>query len=404
MQAQQRSASTSFDTNPLAVWTFVGSLLMCILLGLATNGFAVVVPEFAAFLQGRLSEIGKQPPSFIMMVPIILAVVALEVPSTIVGAVIQGKILGGHSKHSISELLKDMKEGRHFFTFFVVVLAEELFARGLFLGLLTKIPFLGGTVAFYVLAFIGNAIWSLIHLPNFKEEKERHWLRTLPQFIGGVFYVYMFAKYGLLGSILAHFASNALVFSLHKKQKAGTVDGLIIAYNAVCAVVGYFLLTKPLGDVLLWFSDEPTFALPGWDFWDYVKLSLLLQGTFSLVIDLLFYDRTSKEHTKETHNQTFFAWIFNTILALGMLYGIYFLLGFVVPSVPYRIVTLSILLAFVLKTESGSAMSRVFWQGIPGLYITFCPLLALGFWHAVGYMLVRSVITWPETALEIEDD
>ena len=70
---------------------------------------------------------------------------------------------------------------------------------------------------------------------------------------------------------------------------------MIIAYNAVCALVGYLLLTKPLSDVLPWFSEAPKFALAGWNFWDYVKLSLLLQGTISLCIELLFYDRTSKK-------------------------------------------------------------------------------------------------------------
>ena len=146
----------SSQTNRLATWTFVGSLLTCTLLGVATHGFSIVIPDLSKFLQGKVSEIANQPSPFIMMVPVILAVVALKTPTTLIGAVIQRKILGMHSQHALKDLLKEMTEDTHFFKFIVIVLVEELFARYLFLGLLPKIHFLQGTAAFYILAFTRN--------------------------------------------------------------------------------------------------------------------------------------------------------------------------------------------------------------------------------------------------------
>ena len=103
---------------------------------------------------------------------------------------------------------------------------------------------------------------------------------------------------------------------------------MIIAYNAVCALVGYLFLTRPLSDVLPWFSEAPKFALAGWNFWDYVKLSLLLQGTISLCIELLFYDRTSKRNIQETQKTGFAKQVVYVMLTVTILFGLFTSLDF----------------------------------------------------------------------------
>ena len=80
----------------------------------------------------------------------VIATVVLEPPCTILEDH-QSKILGESGSHAVQEMLDKMGKGHHFFEFFVVVLLEELFARGLFLGLLPD----------------STAIWNSRVLPSF---------------------------------------------------------------------------------------------------------------------------------------------------------------------------------------------------------------------------------------------
>lgn len=366
--------------------------------------FGMVVRELTIFMSGGFREVASNHTTFLMMFSVIFAVVVLELPCTVGVAVFQARILGKSGKHALSDFFKEMGEGNHFFTFFVVVLLEELFARWFFLGLLTKIPFLSGTVAFYTLFLIGNGIWALIHLSNYKEEKDRKVLRVLPQFVAGAFFTYVFVKYGLLAAILAHFASNAVVFAVHKVQRINVVDGLIIGYGALCAAISYVLIEKPLTDVLPWFADNPMFRLQGWEFWDYVKVSVFLSSCFVVVFGLLLYDRGEAGKKKSDKDMGLVGYIVSIPIVIGLLYGIYALLGLFIANVSYRVLVLAILFTFLQKGASGSAVARTFWIGLPDTYVTMCILQALGFWPSLGWIAVETAIHAPRIILNKLDD
>ena len=348
-----------------------------------TGVFGTVMSELTLFLSGGFHEIRSSNTTFLMMSPVILAVVVLELPSTIAAGALQSMVLGKmKGGHALTDLFREMGEGNHFFTFFIIVLLEELFARWLFLGLLTKIPFLSGTIAFYALFLVGNALWALIHLSNFDEEKDRKVLRVLPQFVAGVFFTYVFVKYGLLAAILAHFASNAVLFATHKVEQFNVIDIGIIGYTLLCGIISYMFMTKPITDIMPWFADVPIFRLEGWGFWDYVTVSVFLSASFAVILDLLLYDK-GEAGSGEPSPSLISAALW-TPIAIGILYGIYALLGLVIANVPYRILVLAILLTFLKKGASGSAMAQTFWIGLPETYITICILQALGFWPALG--------------------
>lgn len=366
-----------------------------------TEVFGTVISELVLFMSGGFREIANNHTTFLMMFPVILAVVVLKLPCVVCASVLQAKILGRSGKHELSEFFKNMGEGNHFFTFFVLVLSEELSARWFFLGLLTKITFLSGTVAFYVLFLIGNSLWALIHLSNFKEEKDQNILRVLPQFVAGIFFTYIFVKYGLLAAILTHFASNAVLFATHKVQRINLVDGLIFGYGALCLSISYVLMEKPLIDVLPWFADNPVLRLEGWEFWDYVKVSVFFSSFFVVVFGLLLYDRGEAGKKKDIRP---IFYIVGIPIVIGLLYGIYALLGLFISNVPYRILVLAIVFTFLQKGASGSAIARTFWKGLPDTYITMCILQALGFWPAFGWIAVETVIQAPRFILNKFDD
>ena len=390
----------------LGVLSSLGTFVLMALVAIKFDALSLVTKEFLIFLSGGVREMANNHTVFLMMFPVILATVVLELPCTIVVSMLQTKILGKSSKHALIEMFKNMGEGNHFFIFFVVVLLEELFARWLFLGVLPKIPFLSGTAAFYILFLIGNGIWALIHLRNFKEKKDRNVLRVLPQFVAGAFFTYIFVKYGFLAVVLTHFASNAILFANHKIQRTGIIDGLIIGYSALCAGISYWLMQKPLSDILVWFNDSPRFILEGWEFWDYVKASVFLSSCFIIVFGSLLYDRSEAGKNKKKPEKDYGLGIYLlcTVFGVGLLYGLYAFLGLFFASVPYRMLVLAISLSFLQRGASGSAMSRTFWTGLPNIYITMCVIQALGFWLAVCYLMAELVINAPRLALEKLDD
>ncbi len=393
------------DSNKaLGVLSALGTFALLAFIAVKTQAIGTAGSELLIFLLGGVNQIASNDTAFLMMFPIIITVVVLELPATILTGIFQAKFLGKSGKHGLTELFREMGEGNHFFTFFVLVLAEELFARWLFLGALTKIPFLSGAVAFYTLFLIGNGIWALVHLSNFKEEKDRKMLRVLPQFVAGVFFTYVFVKYGLLAVVLTHFASNAVLFAFHKIQRVNVIDALIVGYAALCAGVSYWLTEKPITDVLPWFANNPTFMLNGWEFWDYLKVSVFLSSCFVIVFGFLLYDRGAVHKQKEGKEITLPVYLLGIAIVIGLLYGLYALLGLFIASVPYRILVLAILFTFLQKGASGSSVARSFWTGLPNVYITMCVLQALGFWLAVGYVLAEAIIELPRLALLKRDD
>ncbi|MBI2624634.1 CPBP family intramembrane metalloprotease [Candidatus Parcubacteria bacterium] len=366
--------------------------------------YGMVIRELVIFMSGGFREVASNRTTFLMMFPIVLAVVVLELPCTVVAAVLQEKILGKSGKHMLTDFSKEMGEGSHFPPFFLIVLFEELFARWLFLGLLTKIPVLSGTVAFYALFLIGNGVWALVHLYNYREKGDRKILRVLPQFVAGAFFTYVFVKYGLLAAILAHFASNTVLFVVHKVQRINMTDGLLVGYSALCAAISYALMEKPLADILPWFADNPVFRLQGWEFWDYVKVSVFLSSCFIVVFDLLLYDRGEAGKKKSDKDIGLVGHIIVIPIVIGLLYGTYALLGLFITNAPYRVLALAILFSLPQKGASGSAMARTFWSGLPDTYITMCVLLALGFWPALGWIAVKAAIYAPRLRLNKLDD
>lgn len=395
MVGTQRETLGAFS----AIGTFAVLALFVWSLGM-TGG---VVNELGLLLSGDVREISGGPMVFLSILAVVLTVVVLELPCTIAGGVLQARILGKSGGHAILEMLDRMGEGNHFFLFFTLVVVEEIFARWFFLGILTKIPFLSGPVAFYALFLIGNGLWALMHLLNFRQKHDRQTLRVLPQFVAGIFFTYVFVKYGLLAAILAHFASNAVLLATHKLQRWSTIDMLITGYSAACAVVSYTLMEKPLADTLIWFNAEPLFQIPGWNFWDYLKVSVFSSGVIGAIAGILLYDR-SGAGKKVEGKVLLLGYLIVMPIVIGIIYGGFLLLGFFIASAPERILIIVIALAFLHRGTSGSTVARTFWGSLPSTYLGVCILQALGFWPALAWIAATTLIAAPSTFLNQFDD
>lgn len=369
-----------------------GTFLVLLAVSLHLGTLTKVASDFWVFMRGDLIQVEKNQYGFLEMFPTIAAVVVLEIPCTLASFAIPGLLLKMPGKHAVSAMLDEMKSDTHFFKLFLIMAAEEVFARWYFLGYLANFPLLSGTSNFYYLFLVGNGLWALVHLYNFKEKKDRHVLRVIPQFVGGLFFTYVFVKHGLLGAIFAHFASNGILMASHKKQNLRATDLLRIDYDVISGVTSYLLMNKPLTDVLVWFSEKPTLQIEGWNVWDYLKCSIFISSCTSIIFRLLLYDRleTTSEEEKETCPR-----IIAAPFILMFLYCLYALLGVVISNVAYRILAITLLFTFTKRSKSGSGTVGIFWRGLPNLYILICTLQAITFWEGILFILVSGLFDIP---------
>lgn len=388
------------DRRYLGLLSAVATFIAVVLVGVKTEVFGTVFKEIGLLLTGNVGSIASSSPPFLLMFPIILATVAIELPFNILTCVFQTYVLGAHGEHAVSESIGKLEEGHLFRDFFVVVLIEEILARWLFLGVFTKLPFLGGTFGFYLLFFLGNALWALIHLSNFKEEKDRHPLRVLPQFVAGIFFTYIYVKYGLLAAVLAHFASNAILFATHRVQNINEMDLLITAYAVFTALTSYAFMEKPMLDTILWFQNKPIYTLPGWEVMDYLKFSVFVTSSLMAMFGFLLYDRGEAGKKQPGIFEHAISFPFLVILT----YFLFTFLGLFFSSLPYRVLCIAILYSFAHKSASGSAMTRTFWVILPDIFTSVCIIEALNFWPCLLWLTMEALIHAPRTYMTQYDD
>jgi hypothetical protein len=360
------------------------------------GGYEIFSKDFSHFLrEGFLLQTGT-PSSMLALCGLILAVVTIELPLSLSTIFFMNKVSGGHH---VGAIFQELRPDKHFFRFFVLVFFEELYARWLFLGLLSQIPFLNNTFGFYLLFLIGNGTWALIHLKNYKKEKDRTLDKIMPQFLAGIFFSYVFVKYGFVAAVLTHFASNAILFATAKVQEVTRYNVARIFLSGALVAISYMLMRRPLSDLTPWFASPISFTINGWGFWDFVLASIFIGYSFTLALDLLMYDHTEentsgiKVSSKDSSFLEIFIVAFLTLsLVVGVFYGLHAIARYFWGPNPFALLLLVIWLNFSKKGRSGSAAVRIFWIGIPMMYLFICFLEAMGFWRSLGYVFIVGFI------------
>ncbi len=395
----------SKDIRPQGVWTAVGSFFLIFIIAFYNSSFGIIFSDLFHFFGGNIKDITRNNTPFLEMICVIFGVVCIALPISIFFTLLSekhyGKLKGQHALDKYFIYLN--KEDNLFYKFFIFVFIEELFARYLFLRFLYEHPLLDGTIWFYVLLLIGNSLWAFVHIYNFKDKKDRKILRVAPQFVSGIFYSYVFYKYGLLAVIITHYSSNIILLSTIKFQKTNLIDFYILIYEFFVFGIAYYLFDKPLSDVLVWFSDNPTFEIASWGFWDYLLFNFFISGILSICLELLMFDRSipNCEKNKET---TFWDIIFGMFLIYVSSYILFLFFGLFVDSVQIRILIISIAFCMLSTQQSGSALARTFWSGIFGFYLLVCTICAIGFLKGILFLIICTAINYPLTLIKTQDD
>ncbi len=382
--------------RPGGWWTSLGTALTLAAFALWIGGFGpawtgieqffaldAVRPAHLAHLQGGVFGV-------------LAAAVALSLLAGTASLLIMVAICGLPSK--TSQIFKSVERLPLFKKLMITLVAEELFARALFLGLIGQ--FWTGRVATYVLFLAGNSIWALVHLFNYPDPADRHIVRVLPQFVVGIPITVVFLHYGFFAALLVHVAYDMILFCTDKCNKFNAGEIKSIGVNIVLLVAGLFFVGKPLSDLTQWAKFDGTFAIPGWDTWNYFWAVIAVSSALAIVGDLFLFDYDAAEKIEDTSTRVLRS-MFLAILMIGG-YGV---LGWLAPNGLDRLLTLAIGLLFLHPSISGSNVARTFWLSIPSTMLVLCGTFALhGFWAKVGFILLMSIIGIPEEICRVNDE
>jgi hypothetical protein len=276
-----------------------------------------------------------------------------------------------------------------------------------------------------MLMLIGNTAWALLHIPNYKDGNPA---RTLTQFVPALMYNAVFLRFGLLGSLLLHFTFDCVIWSSDSRQRFNAVDVLMIAWSGTLAWLTWNQMEHPLSDVVVWLHNPETLALPGWGFWDYMKMDLFIAAFGALVFDLMLYDKadigTSSSRGTSTNLNinlsspgplggiilliigiivAVIALIVAFAFSLAVAYACFAISGLFVKEMGYRIVLASIFTLFLSSVNSKSAVARSFFLGLPDLFVTISVITILGWQAAFSYLVIMTAINLPRSILQAAD-
>ncbi len=355
------------------IWTLLGLYAILAFFASRGHGFEHAWMLIKSFFIGDIAAIRSIGDTLNILLPTAAAIVVIELPLVVVIGIALKNLYGESKSHSLLKAFSGNK--RHYMMMTLTVVAEELLARGLFLGL--PLLLTGGqlpTFAIYALFILGNGIWALIHLGNFKNRSERQLLKVLPQFIGGFALTAVFLNFGLVGSIVVHLAFNNLLMSVYRKGTFNQDEIAVIIWRSALLVgstcVLWFSYGKSLFDLSYWFYGD-NFAVPGWQWQHYLLAVLAITSALTILGDLLLLD-VLPEAVKAMEQ------IGYIVIITALSFGIFFGLGLLGVAIDIQVLAMALVFLLVRRSGSANGMTRVFWIGLPSLMAVLCAILALG--------------------------
>ena len=318
------------------------------------------------------------------VIPLILLTLSITVSLALIIRIIKGK------GEVLPELLKEVKrEGYHPLKWISLNCVEELFARWLFLGVLAS--WLASPIAFYILLFVGNSLWALAHLSNYQPNSQSL-IRVLPHFVSGFLFAFIFVKYGLLITILAHITWNAIAVASWKIQKINWKDFALAGYYGIGFALAYWLAAArdiDWNDLSPWLKGE-FIPLMGFGFWDYLLVILVISLGLNFIASLACLDHLSlKEEAKLSLWKKI---LLAPIIFVSLIFLTWWIAGLIIPSPISKALIIVLLLISLVKTPSLSAMSKLWFSSFVPFFICVCIVVTLGFWTALGLIIVWTIV------------
>jgi len=377
------------------LWSMVSTLVIMLVIGLIFSPASNLLLEFGSFMTGGVDSIIKNDQGFLDYLPSLLFLAVIDLLLSIITIAILWGIFNVRPGKGVHDSINAFyqPEKNYFSDVVVTVALEELFARWLFLGVLPRVFPWVGSVGFYIFLFLGNGLWSLAHLRNYKDKADRRqWYRVLPQFLGGFIHAYIFVKYGLVAAIVSHMAFDSILFAGSKVQICEWKQ-IVADIFAVVVTIGLAMMisSKTLLDVLPWFNGMyDRSQLSDWTVVDYICIVISAYFGLSLFFDLLLYDSSVVVDDAESKH-TIMALIVGPPIAVGLIFVVNALLSTVIDELLIRALVITVLLNLLGKNPSISGAVRRFWSGLATTYILIVCIVTVNFWIGVVVVGVHSI-------------
>ncbi len=371
----------------LGIVSGVGLLIFVFGLTLITVSYSDILNNFWDFLfkgPGFVEDGSRENALTIFMTVLAINVVDLVLAILIFLLLRKKFVIGNDNK-----LLEFISRGP--LLLLRVVTLEELFARYLFLGILTQV--FTGTAAFYILMLIGNALWALFHLSNHKHNPNRSVILVLPQFVGGFFLAYLYVRYGLWITILAHFWYDIMLFTVFKKIVLDKSNIYIFLYHSMIAIVmlvAIFIREISFSNLSSWINGDLT-TIASMTFAEYAILLVFLECLIVVVSQILLLDFAMSQESKFLITRWWFIPL-AVVMELAIILGGYHALGFVTDSEMTKLIVVSFAVGVLSFSKSGSAMTRTTLIRIPVNYIAAAALLTVSIPAAAGLCAITSAV------------
>lgn len=375
-QKQARQAK-SLNAYGYASGIFLLSLMIAVTLAFGVS-YQEPIQEISQFVTGNYRDIEQGREDIFRVFLTILAFNCIEIVLSISYAIAMSNKL---SRPKVNPAT--MKPIHMVGTVFL----EELFARFLFVGILTHI--FQGTFAFYVLALTGNALWAWVHYLNYAPQ-DRKVRQVLPQFFGGIFLIVLYVKFGFWVTFVAHVLYNVSLFSLAKVQLPGKqAQSTLIWYGGVLVIS--FLLILNQGVDLTMLSAWTTTGidpLDGFGFFDYFLMLVFMLSIGKVVSELLLLDRIKLDSGNMWATTPQGALLASVAVLVIVLLPYFFIEQYIAGEVAAA-TSIAVSLCFLTSAKSGSAMVRTMLINLPYTFVFVACVIAVGILQ--GFVLVLTV-------------
>lgn len=279
---------------------------------------------------------------------------------------------------------------------YITIIAEELFARWFFITVIGTWIFQGSYLAIIISLVVGNVVWALVHLSNYKDPADRKIMAVLPQLLSGFIYAFIYIRYGFIVCLFVHLTFDFVLMAMDKKRNTvskNIINGIywLVVLLATLFVVNWQAITLP--SLTPWLNNE--LVAPATQMWPMVALILYSMCFGGLLTNLLGFDDFEDSAAETLIKNGFLSYILNNMLAMIILIGLIAFLSWGLSLFIHSAITVAIIicLLFVLisQPKSGSAMANVWFVDMPITFLQVFVILTFPFWTAFWILVIASI-------------
>lgn len=279
---------------------------------------------------------------------------------------------------------------------YLTIIAEEGFARWLFITVLGTWIFHVGYTGMIIFALLGNVIWALVHLSNYEDKSERKLIVVLPQFISGLLFAYLYIHFGFVIALFVHLTFDFVLMSADKKDFT-LIDNIAnLIYWLILAGIAYAIFQYngiALPAITPWLNN--ILVAPTTELWPMVALLIFASSASGVLSNFLGLDHHDNLAAKSITNSGLLGIILTftvaTAIVIGLIMGMSWILTHFIASQFAIAIIISLILMLGGQPKSGSAMANLWFTDMPLTFLEVFVVLTFSFWPALAIITISSL-------------